>query len=416
MRQRLLFLMVLTALAVARAGAAAPTKPGTDFRADVTLMRRHTPVLVLSDPSGKAQVAVAPAYEGRVMTSTAAGPGGDSYGWINRALIASGRTTPHITAYGGEDRIWFGPEGGQFGLFFPPGAPYDLAHWQTPPPVDTQPWSVSGRTPRSITFTQTVRLTNHSGTRFRVRVRRQVRLLTPADIRRTLGTPLPNSVRAVGYETDNRMTNAGRAPWREQTGLLSIWILGQYNPSPTGAIIVPFHPGPEAKLGRIVNDTYFGKVPADRLKFDATPGVLFFKDDGKKRGKIGIGPHRVKDTLGSYDPARHVLTLVRFGLPPRPALAAALYVNSMWETQKDPYGGDVANAYNDGPLSTGGQLGPFYELESSSPAGALAPGRSLEHRRTTIHLQGPQSALDPLAVHLLGVHLADVSHAFSTGE
>ena len=245
-----------------------------------------------------------------------------------------------------------------------------------------------------------------------MRVSRQVRLLTPSDIRRVLDANLPATVRAVGYETDNRMTNAGRAPWRQKTGLLSIWILGQYNPSPTGAIIIPFRPGPVAARGRIVNDAYFGKVPADRLKIDAARGVLFFKDDGKKRGKIGIGPRRVKDTLGSYDPARHVLTLVRFGLPSGPAP----YVNSMWEIQKDPYGGDVANAYNDGPLATGGQLGPFYELESSSPAGALASGRSLEHRRTTIHLQGPPSALDPLAVRLLGVHLADVSRAFSTGE
>ncbi|MBV9848364.1 MAG: hypothetical protein JO250_01630 [Armatimonadetes bacterium] len=375
-------------------------------------MQRHTPVIVLSDPAGRARVAVAPAYEGRVMTSTAGGPGGDSFGWINRALIASGRTGPHINAYGGEDRIWFGPEGGQFGLFFPPGAPFDFAHWQTPAPVDTQPWPVTVRTRGSLTFAKTLTLTNHSGTRFRVRVRRTVRLLTPGDVRRVLGAAPPPAVRAVGYETDNRMTNAGRAPWRPRTGLLSIWILGQYIPSPVGAIVIPFRPGPVATMGKIVNDAYFGKVPGGRLRIDAARGVLFFKDDGKKRGKIGIGPRRVKDTLGSYDPARQVLTVVRFGLPPGPAR----YVNSMWEIQRDPYGGDVANAYNDGPLATGGHLGPFYELESSSPSGALSPGRSLEHRRATIHLQGPPAALDPLAVRLLGVHLADVTQAFSTGE
>ena len=162
-----------------------------------------------------------------------------------------------------------------------------------------------------------------------------------------------------------------------------------------------------AKLGRVANDAYFGKVPADRLKVDAARGVLFFKDDGKRRGKIGIGPNRVLDTLGSYDPDHHVLTLIRFSSSPN----SPRYVNSMWEMQKDPYGGDVANSYNDGPLASGGQLGPFYELESSSPAAALAPGQSMTHRRMTIHLEGPPALLDSIAVKNLHVHLSDIGIA-----
>ena len=44
------------------------------------------------------------------------------------------------------------------------------------------------------------------------------------------------------------------------------------------------------------------------------------------------------------------------------------YVNSLWEIQDEPFRGDVVNSYNDGKLEDGTQLGPFYELESSSPA------------------------------------------------
>jgi len=43
-----------------------------------------------------------------VLTSTADGLGGASFGWINRELIASGRLQPHMNAFGGEDRFWMG--------------------------------------------------------------------------------------------------------------------------------------------------------------------------------------------------------------------------------------------------------------------------------------------------------------------
>ncbi len=400
--------MTLKTTALVLASLAMTGAAKADFRSDVALLKQHPGVIVLSDPAGRGEVAVVPAYQGRVMTSTVSGGAGDSFGWLNKKLIASGKTEPHINAYGGEDRIWFGPEGGQFGLYFKPGAPYDFAHWQTPAPIDSQAWNVTRQSRRAVTFAKTLTLTNHSGTRFHVRAVRQVRLLSPAALRSVLGGRLAPQIKAVGYETDNTITNAGPKRWRKATGLPSIWILGQYTPSPTATIVVPFKPGSVAQKGRVANDAYFGKVPADRLKMDTAHGVLFFRADGKRRGKIGIGPNRVLNTLGSYDSARHQLTLIRFS----PVQPAAPYVNSMWETQKAPYGGDVANSYNDGPLPTGGQMGPFYELESSSPGAALSPGQSLTHRRITIHLQGPPSALNAVSMKMLGVPLSRITNAF----
>ncbi len=84
------------------------------FADDVAFLRQHTSVVVLSAKKGQARVAVCPELQGRVLTSSARGDRGPSYGWINRALIASKQRTPHINAYGGEDRFWLGPEGGQF--------------------------------------------------------------------------------------------------------------------------------------------------------------------------------------------------------------------------------------------------------------------------------------------------------------
>jgi hypothetical protein len=78
----------------------------------------------------------------------------------------------------------------------------------------------------------------------------------------------------------------------------------------------------------------------------------------------------------------------------------------MWEQQKEPYGGDVINSYNDGPTEPGKtSLGGFYEIESSSPAAALAPGEKLTHAHLTFHFTGPREALDTVARKVLGVSL-----------
>jgi hypothetical protein len=79
------------------------------FGEDVAFLKRHTSVLVLTDGATGARVAVCPDLQGRVMTSSARGESGPSFGWINRDLVASGRRDPHFNAYGGEDRFWLGP-------------------------------------------------------------------------------------------------------------------------------------------------------------------------------------------------------------------------------------------------------------------------------------------------------------------
>jgi hypothetical protein len=136
--------------------------------------------------------------------------------------------------------------------------------------------------------------------------------------------------------------------------------------------------------------------------------VIYFKGDGRFRSKIGINPQRSKALLGSYDADNKVLTIVQFAQP----AGVTAYVNSLWRIQDNPFGGDAANSYNDGPVTPGGKpLGPFYELESSSSAAALAPGKSIEHIHRTIHLSGPDSELDSIARTTLGVSLSQITSA-----
>jgi hypothetical protein len=220
---------------------------------------------------------------------------------------------------------------------------------------------------------------------------------------------VPDSVELVAFESQNRLTNTGEEPWEKETGLLSIWILGMFPPSEGATVVIPFLPGSEEELGPVVNDEYFGKVPDDRLVVESER--LFFRADGQYRSKIGIPFQRATSICGSYDPLRGVLTLVRFTLPMGPHS----YVNSMWEIQEEPFAGDVVNSYNDGPPEPGAKpLGPFYELESSSPAVELAPGENYEHVHTTAHFLGSEEALDPIARAALGVGIAEIKAKFGS--
>jgi hypothetical protein len=377
------------------------------FGEEVAFLEKHTPVVVLADARSGARVAVCPDLQGRVMTSGTRAESGPAFGWINRGLLASSRRAPHINAYGGEDRFWLGPEGGQYSLFFSKGDPFDLEHWQTPAAIDTEPYPVVERTPERVRFRKRMVLTSYGGFRFDLELDRTVRLVPAAQAMTDLGLPAAPTVDAVAYESENRITNVGEVPWRKERGLVSVWILGMFKPSPATTVVIPFKPGAESALGSVVNDAYFGKVPADRLV--VRDRVLFFRGDGQRRSKIGLSPSRAESVLGSYDAASRVLTLVQFDRPP----GATDYVNSMWEFQRDPYGGDVVNSYNDGPPAPGAQpLGPFYELESSSPAAALDPGRSLTHRHRTLHLVGEKAALDVVARKVLGVGLDEVTAVF----
>lgn len=385
------------------------------FGEDVAFLRKHTDVLVLA--RGPAQVAVVPAYQGRVMTSTTGGAEGPSFGWLNYKAIEGGVVPPekrqgrpeaHIHIFGGEERFWLGPEGGQFSIFFAPGTRFVFDDWRTPAVIDTEPFEMTGRTDHEARFRREFELTNYSGARFSCRVERDVRLLDEAAAAAAFEVAVGRAVQAVAYETDNRLTNRGKEPWTRERGRPSIWLLGMYKPAPRTVVAIPFKAGSEAALGPKVNDAYFGKVPPAYLH--VRDDVLFFKGDGTRRAKIGISPARSRGIAGSYDPDGKVLTLVAYNVP----ASHDGYVNSMWEMQKDPFGGDALNAYNDGSPGPGqAPLGPFYELETSSPAAACGPGESIRHVQRTIHIAGPEAELDRIARARLGVGLEEITSALS---
>lgn len=171
------------------------------FAEDLAFLREHLSDLVVLS-RGEARVVVAPAYQGRVMTSGVAVDGA-SFGWIHRARIESGIETPHMNAFGGEDRFWLGPEGGPFALYFPPGAPLDFEHWQVPAAIDTAAWDVVAQDETSVSFRHEATFVNRRGTELSVRIDRAVTVEAP-----WVDAP---GARAVAYASVNTITNTGAA-------------------------------------------------------------------------------------------------------------------------------------------------------------------------------------------------------------
>ena len=176
-----------------------------------------------------------------------------SFGWINRELVASGELLPHINAYGGEDRFWLGPEGGQFSIFFAKGDPFDLAHWQTPAPSTPSPSTVAAAdaAPASL-FEQEDALANYS--RHALRARASSATVRLARARRGgEGARRPAAGRACSSSPSSPRTASptpARRAWTKETGLLSIWILGMFKPTPADhGRRSPSSQGPDAELG-----------------------------------------------------------------------------------------------------------------------------------------------------------------------
>ncbi|MCE1199772.1 MAG: hypothetical protein LWW85_12445 [Marinilabiliales bacterium] len=375
-------------------------QPGS-FGYDLSFLKEKDKVIVLKNKNGEGQLIVSPGYQAKVFTSTTSGLHGKSFGWVNyKAFIP--KTDPHMNAYGGEDRLWLGPEGGKFSLFFPKGAKMEFVNWKTPTAVDTEAWQLLASTGKSVQLHKELQLVNYAGTTLDIALDRTITILEDEAIAAQLKTTVPSGVKSVAFETLNALKNAGKTAWTQETGAPCLWNLDMLAPSPSTTIIVPYH---EEGSGKVATTDYFGEIPSDRIRI--AKGILLFKADGKSRGKLGLPPHRARQLAASYNAADGILTIATFDVDPK-----GIYLNQEWNTTKDPFSGDAVNAYNDGPLADGSQMGPFYELESVSPAALLKPGEQILHHHRLFHFTGEKSGLNQIATQVLGIGLEEIAGTF----
>lgn len=362
----------------------------TAYEQDVAFLRSHDPNLVVLS-RGDVSVATSPKYQGKVFTSTATGA--ESFGYLNNDAFEAAAPDPQFNGYGGENRLWIGPEGGPLSVYFDAGVPHTGEHWYVPAEIDREPWDLVSHDSASVVFAKAGSVRNRKGTGFDFRLDRLVRLLTAEEIANDLGgsegsrtTSLLGALNIVAYHTDNRLTNAGEEGWTREGGTLCLWALDMLPASDSAVVIYPLRE--QAPVERFVS--YFDDM-TDRHR-RVVDGALLFRADGSFRSKIGLSPKHATGRGGSIDLVNNILTVIEYDLDPD-----AAYLGMEWEELVEPYAGDAATTYNDSSPGT------FYEIESIGEAAFLGPGERASHGHTVYHLTGPQPALLEVAERLLGV-------------
>ena len=345
--------------------------------------------LVLSGTGG---FVYSPTLQGRVMTSTVdlSEPG---LGFVNPEVIAVRDEPAAFHNHGGVERFWIGPEGSKFSLYFEPGVPFEVELWRVPKDLDVGPMDEvsSGVMQRDMV------MRNRMGTEFQMAVERRIDAPSQAEVEAVIGQ-LPPGTLWTAFRSMNLVTNTGENSWGREGGMPCIWLAGMFLPGERAWSILPFRTDrTDPDGGPPVRGDYFGELDEKRLRI--ADDFAIFRTDGKYRSKIGILRNRARNVMGAYDPKTKVLTVVQFG----PIDENADYVDERWVTEGDPFYGDVINSYNhSGPE-------PFFELESSSPALALAPGESHAHESTTMQFRFADEAQLAAAVRTaLGLDWAEL--------
>ena len=357
---------------------------------------------VLAGRDAQCKVLVCPELAGRVLGTTSGGENGAFGGFIDAQAFQEGMKDIWDN-WGGEERYWVAPEGGQFGLMFKDQCEC-FAHYDVQEGINRTPYQVLEVSPqaKSLTMRCRMHLKNKLGTRFHLEVTRRITVLDDCPYSNGCG----DAVRFVGFQSESSLLNIGERPFARETGTLAHWHLGQFLVGDHLIGIVPFCP--DDRAAPPVREDYFkdfcvgGAMPANRYRL--LNNCALFKADGKVRSKIGQNRSRATGRLGSYNLETNELILLDYDFYPQLDYAA-----SYWYEQPQPYDGDVISFSAEGPARPGGPPGRCYELEALSPALLLTPGESFTWRTRTLHLAGRAVTTASICQRFLGPNIGQLA-------
>ncbi len=358
------------------------------------LSLNETPVILTND---NAYVLISSEYQARVITSASNGLYSKSYGWIDYKTLDDNKDGHQKQSYGGEDRLWLGPLGSRFTMFYG-GDEITGSNWQVPTLVDTVAFALIDKTSQSAKFQKRATIKNNIGTEFNIEITRQIDLLSKKDVEDELGINIPESITFVGFQSDNNITNLG-TDWMPEKGLIAPWVLGMFPGQKGSVAIFPFVANESTPLNL---QKYLNEFGEDRVQIlDST---ILFQTDGMYRSKIGLKPENTKPIMGHYNPINQVLTIITFSYD-----ATGNFLSSTETGDTELFGGDVVNSYNNG-ADKGKPT--FFELESAAPARVLTKGASISHVHATFHFEGDFTKLNEVSKAVLGFDLEVISKAF----
>ena len=360
------------------------------------LQEAGTASVLLQGEDKKKVVVVAPGLAGRVLCSGFDGIEGDTESClypveIKKGVTQSGRGGTWA-AFGGEERLWFAPEGGIFGLFYRTGEPQIFKNYLVPEPLNSALFRVIGQNGKSVTLTTPLNLVNYRGNQIDLEVVRTIELVD--DCPYTLG--YADKVEFVGFESKTCAKNIGRKPLTKQTGTVAVWTLGEFWARDHSVVILPFRPGPDSELGEPLNTTYFKTDMIDTTQspegypynnyWNVEDDFALIKANGGVRTKIEMSPKRALGKMASINLANFTMTVVEFRIYPRMD-----YVASYWlPYEGNPFEGAAISIFVETKASG---FPPIYELETISPALFLQPNEQYCHISRTYHLRGDKDAV-----------------------
>lgn len=370
----------------------------SNFDDDLTRLSKHFSPIVLKHQGRR--VAVLPEVQGRITHASTPEQDSVSIGWLDRDYLEQD-SLPVKGAIGGADRLWFGPDGGRFSVFFDPHADTAPENIRPPAALATDAFKVVSQNDQAVSLEHSFSFNNHLGFEFDVALARTVNLLGSDEVKSHLDIAIPNTVQWVAYSSSNTVTNMGKQTWAAETGLFSLWVLGMFEPEAT--VVIPLR----KPLDKATN--YFVPPSDDKVRIQGN--TLFYNADAQLMNKVGVPPEHSTPVFGSYDERRKRLTIIKFTFDPQ----ATDYVNAVWDWDAPPLTGEAINIFNDGPQANNGKpFGPFYEMETSSVALTLAPDERASHAHTTYHFVGDANSLNPIAKTLLGVEIEQIKEVFKS--
>lgn len=367
------------------------SKKEKSYQERLNIIKKKTKIIELVSNDGKGRIAIAPEIQGKVLQSTHNGLNGATNGWLNLEAFQ----TNDLSNIGGEERLWFGPLGGQHSFYYQHIKPLNEDNWKVPKSLSIEPFQLQFSSDAEAVFTKRFSLTNFIGTELNFDLVRRIGLYDKKRIEKDLDIKISDDIKSIAYQTYHELRNIDTVQWKKELGLVSIWSAGMFQGTDKSVVIMPLKK--KTNLDSIYQ--YMGDLTSERLQLKNN--TLLFKVDGKYRSKIGIPPSLSPDIYGCYTLEKRRLTIVKFKKE-----QTDLYANSYVTIQKNPYKGEVIPIYNNGNMDYSiSKEASFFELESTSSFKELKPQESLNHFHSVFHFFGSEKGLNEISKKLLGVSL-----------
>ena len=366
-------------------------------------------------------VVVTPKLNALVMCSSYNGKAGDTPAHMSSSQFQKGFSSDGRNdtwnGFGAEERLWFAPEGGDFGLFFDAHKPQTWANYVVFPPFHAVEWKVieqpkSGKSVKMQAPPQ--ELINWPGYKMELGLTREIEVLDYCPF--TLGHG--DSTKYVGFESKTWAKNLGKEAWNRDKTPLALWTVGTYNATKHTVVMLPFKKGPDAELGEPVTTEYFRthcpdpKMPDEA--WEIKDGCVLTKPNGKVQTKIEMLRKRSLGRLASINLENNTMVIIEFNqYPELPYTASFFHEYSKKFDLND--GGALSNFMNKGVVGDPVKS-PIYELEVVGPMMELQPNEQFCHISRTYRLEGDANALDDICEKFFNVSMRELKEFDKSSE